>query len=342
MDQPILSIIIPAHNVARYLPRCVESILKQDALSCEVILVDDGSTDETGEICDRYAALDNRVRVLHRHNLDLAATRNDGMDAAEGEYLTFVDGDDMASPELLEKLASVLDRNHPDLIRYGFRTIAEDGAEKDWILPYDEGIYSGERLHDLRLDGIYPANVLDYSVPRVLSVSAHLMRRALLVEHGFRFVSPREVLNEDYLFLLQVLYAAQEIYCLPRILYFYLARSGSLSRSPQPAMMERKKKLIDAYRRVLPKGDPEADIRLRNFYIDAVYDCFVNACTQSASRTDAMERIRPLLQDPELHRCIRENKSRIVSAKTKAICFLMEHCMGMAMYECYRVLARRK
>lgn len=342
MEKPMVSIIIPAHNVAPYLPRCVESILKQDALRCEVILVDDGSTDETGALCDRYAALDARVRVLHRHNLDLAATRNDGMDAAQGEYLTFVDGDDMAAPDLLEKLAAVLARSHPDLIRYGFRTIAGDGTSKDWILPYGEGLYSGAQLRVQRLDGIYPAHVLDYSVSRVLSASAHLMRRALLVEHGFRFVSPREVLNEDYLFLLQVLYASQEIYCLPQVLYLYIARAGSLSRSPQPAMMDRKKKLIGAYRAVIPMEDPEAAIRLRSFYIDAVYDCFVNACTQSASRADAMERIRPLLEDSALHHCIRENRSRIVSAKTKVICFLMEHRMASTMYECYRIMTRKK
>ena len=208
----------------------------------------------------------------------------------------------MVAPDMVEKLAAVLNRSRPDLIRYGFRMIAADGAGQDWILPYAEGLYRGESLRALRLDGIYPANTLDYSVPRVLSAWAHLFRRAFLTEHHFRFVSPKEVLNEDYLFLVQVMLAAEEIYCLPEALYLYLTRDGSLSRSPQPAMMERKKKLIAAYRCALPAGDPEVDVRLRNFYIDAVYDCFVNACTQSASRADAMERIRPLLRDPELHR----------------------------------------
>ena len=89
-----LSVIVPVYNVAAYLPRCVDSLLEQNGVELEILLVDDGSTDASGSICDGYAARDSRVKVIHKENGGLSSARNAGLDAAEGEYLTFVDSDD--------------------------------------------------------------------------------------------------------------------------------------------------------------------------------------------------------------------------------------------------------
>ena len=94
----LISVIVPVYNVAAYLPQCLDSILQQDHEALEVILIDDGSTDCSGEICDGYAAADSRIRVIHQKNSGAAAAKNAGLRAATGEYLVFADSDDFVEP----------------------------------------------------------------------------------------------------------------------------------------------------------------------------------------------------------------------------------------------------
>lgn len=109
-SNPTLSVIVPVYNVERYLPTCIESILGQTFRDLELILVDDGSPDGSGEICDRYAAQDSRVRVIHKPNGGVGSARNAGLDVARGKYLTFVDGDDeLGTPQTYEDNIKILE-----------------------------------------------------------------------------------------------------------------------------------------------------------------------------------------------------------------------------------------
>ena len=109
---PELSIIVPVYKVEPYLPKCIDSILAQTFSDFELILIDDGSPDRCGEICDEYAARDDRVVVIHRENRGVSAARNAGLDAARGEYIGFVDSDDWIEPEMYQTLViAAMDRN---------------------------------------------------------------------------------------------------------------------------------------------------------------------------------------------------------------------------------------
>lgn len=340
MDTPLLSVIIPAHNVAPWLKRCVDSLLSQPGPSLEIIVVDDASSDGTSALCDTLEQQDPRVKALHCQFRDVSLTRNAGLEIARGDYVGFADGDDAVAPDLLNQIADIADRDRPDIIRYGYCMLYPDGHRKDLILPYPEGLVQGQALRAQQLDGICYEHVLDYSRPQVLSACSHFFRRDFLGD--LRFVSQKEVLSEDYLFVLTALFRAETVYHLPQALYHYITRPGSLSRTPKPRMMERKKALMAHYLRFLPQHDEEVSCRLRNFYIDSVYDCFVNAALQAASPREALKCIRLLLQDEQLHRCIRENRDRIRSRKTRCICFLMTRRMALSMYLLYRLLTGRK
>ena len=98
MEKIILSVIIPVYNVEKYLRKCVDSVLAQDIADMEVILIDDGSPDNSGAICDEYAEKDTRVKVIHKENGGAATARNVGLDIARGKYITFVDSDDYLLP----------------------------------------------------------------------------------------------------------------------------------------------------------------------------------------------------------------------------------------------------
>ena len=110
MAKPNISIIVPVYNIEEYLPRCIESILNQTYNNLELILVDDGSKDKSGEICDAYAKKDNRVVVLHKENGGSSSARNAGIAIAKGEYLGFVDSDDYIEPDMYEKMVAVIEK----------------------------------------------------------------------------------------------------------------------------------------------------------------------------------------------------------------------------------------
>lgn len=106
---PRISVIVPVYNTEDYLEACLESILRQSFSDFEVIVVDDGSTDSCPGICDEYAARDCRIRVIHKINAGVSAARNDALDAACGEFVTFIDSDDRINPETFEKALEAAD-----------------------------------------------------------------------------------------------------------------------------------------------------------------------------------------------------------------------------------------
>ncbi len=112
---PEISIIVPVYKVENYLEKCINSILEQTFTDFELILVDDGSPDGSGQICDIYATIDRRVRVIHQENGGLSAARNAGLESATGRYIGFIDSDDYIHPKMYEKLYEALQKNKADL-----------------------------------------------------------------------------------------------------------------------------------------------------------------------------------------------------------------------------------
>ena len=108
MEKPLISIIIPVYKVEKYLEKCIKSVLSQTYKNLQIILVDDGSPDNCGNICDDYARVDNRIEVIHKANGGLSDARNVGLKAARGEYIGFVDSDDYVSNEMFENLYNCL------------------------------------------------------------------------------------------------------------------------------------------------------------------------------------------------------------------------------------------
>ena len=115
VDSKLISVIVPVYNVEEYIDECIISILPQTYKNIEFILVDDGSTDRSGILCDGYKAKDKRVYVIHQENMGLAAARNTGIQQAKGEYLAFVDSDDFISPLMYDTLYNEITKEHADI-----------------------------------------------------------------------------------------------------------------------------------------------------------------------------------------------------------------------------------
>ncbi|MBQ0071041.1 MAG: glycosyltransferase family 2 protein, partial [Spirochaetales bacterium] len=143
MSEPLISVIVPVYKVEAYLPLCVESILNQTYGNLEIILVDDGSPDQCGRMCDEYGKKDSRILVLHQENKGLSDARNAGLEKARGEYISFVDSDDWVSPYYIEHLYQSMTSGHVDLV-------------KAWFLPFQDGEDVEEKaIEDLQDYRIY-------------------------------------------------------------------------------------------------------------------------------------------------------------------------------------------
>lgn len=132
-NQPLLSVIIPVYKVEKYLRRCLDSIVNQTYKNLEIILVDDGSPDNSGKICDEYAQKDKRIKVIHQKNKGLSGARNTGTEIARGEYVAYVDSDDWLDINMYEELILKLQQYQLDMVRCA--AYASDGDVNELIAP---------------------------------------------------------------------------------------------------------------------------------------------------------------------------------------------------------------
>ena len=122
-DKELISVIVPVYNVKPYLKKCFDSIVRQNYRNLEIILVDDGSTDGSGDLCEELARQDSRVRAIHKKNGGLGSARNAGMDAAKGEILSFVDSDDWIEPGMYDTMTGILCRENAQIIACGIKKV---------------------------------------------------------------------------------------------------------------------------------------------------------------------------------------------------------------------------
>ena len=170
---PTVSVIVPVYNVREYLSRCVDSILAQTFADIEVLLIDDGSTDGSGAICDEYAQKDSRVRVFHQENGGVCAARNCGLDEAKGEYYLLCDSDDAIHPKLIEMAIFQAKTNGLDCLIYGYKIVSEEitlaeiqqenrGEEYVELMTRKQVLYEilrGERFRMLACNKLYKADL---------------------------------------------------------------------------------------------------------------------------------------------------------------------------------------
>ena len=205
----MISVIVPVFKTEKYLVQCIESVLSQTYRDLELILVDDGSPDRCGEICDRYAAQDDRVKVVHQANGGYSAARNAGLDLASGEYLTFVDSDDYLHEEALDVLYRSLVENNADFSMCCYEMVSETGEALSPPPSYDfrGGVFQGREV--LRKWKYFP---VIYIVPW-----NKLFKRELFSDMRF----PLNKCHEDNFVLYKIFYKSSIIVGVPRGLYYY-------------------------------------------------------------------------------------------------------------------------
>ncbi len=217
-DEDTISVIVPVYNVSPYLRRCLDSITDQTYSNLEIVLVDDGSTDDSGSICEEYASKDERIRVIHQDNMGLSGARNTGIESASGKYLFFCDSADYLKNDALEKMLHRLKRDHADVVASGFTWVYDDPSKE---YPYGKsftddkpGSWSG---HESVIQMMRSNNIC--------TVAWNKLYKKNLFE-DIRF--PLGVKNEDEATTYKLLYKAGMVSYIPEVLYNYYQRDESI------------------------------------------------------------------------------------------------------------------
>lgn len=216
-NESLISVIIPIYNVAKYLPKCLDSVLAQTYKNLEIILVDDGSLDDCGKICDEYAANDSRIKVIHKKNGGVSSARNAGLDMVTGDLIAFVDPDDYIAPNMYETMLACMERTKSDIVMCGIKNVYPNEKIKISKIPQkEEFIYENPAQ--------FFKDFVRIGVCQVGVACNKLLKREIIT--GNRF-DENLVRAEDLNFLLDAIVKKPRITFCPQVLYFYLQRTDS-------------------------------------------------------------------------------------------------------------------
>ena len=312
-----ISVIVPVYNVGKYLNRCMESIIHQTRRPLEIILVDDSSTDFSGEQCELWAKKDTRIKVIHKKNAGLGMARNTGLEICTGDYIAFVDSDDFIEPDMFEKMLTAIGNNDADTCYCSHQTFDNDKNTVSEKFPAPEGEFSGTELL-LDILGSEPERPKDYM--RLMSACCALFSGEIIRDHNLRFESEREYICEDLLFDVQYLSKSKKAAAIKDCLYNYCVNTQSVTHKYFSDRLAREKKL---YRRICEEmefllPDVEYKTRYNRLFLGRVRNCILQETNDSGKTCgDIIKGIGEIASDPMVRAVISEYPIRRTPVKQR-------------------------
>lgn len=334
MEQVLVSVVVPVYRTQAYLDRCIESIVGQTHGNLQILLIDDGSSDDCPRICDAWAARDGRIQVIHQQNRGLGMARNAGIDAARGKYICFFDSDDYVAPEAVAVSCELAQTRRAELVLFGHCCVDERGnifAKKIPQLP--QTVYEGAQVQKRLLPAaLGPDPRTGEDACLTLSAWSCLISMELIRRVNWKFVSEREVLSEDVYALVDLLAHVRRVAILPKSLYFYCENENSLSRSFLPDRYARNKQFYKSLLALCAKHgfDETVCARCAEPYLRNTICAMKQVAAQ---KRDGLEAI---VWDPVLQQVLRERRGCRENLKKRLLWFAVRRrwtwlCHGLLM-----------
>ena len=319
-----ISIIVPVYNVEKYLKRCVDSILNQTFTDFELILVDDGSTDNSGKICDEYSEKDCRIKVIHKKNGGVSRERNVGLENAIGEYVMFCDADDFVDEEWAKTLLYYAKNNPLSLINCEYYKYSENSNVSNKIIMYDV-----ETATHINKNQYYFYYKKGYSH----SVFNRIFRKEIIKSHEIRFNEIVKV-GEDVLFVLEYLKYCVDFLYIPKGLYYWVDNFESTSRKYEAHYYDIIKCLYYPRKNAVSNNDKQKFI---DEYFYRFFSCFeivldkrnkesnsekikfCNYILKDNEFIDAMNNASPSVCSPKLKKVLKMGSYRILNIFLKLV-----------------------
>lgn len=314
---PTFSVIIPVYNVEQHISRCLDSIISQTCADWEVILINDGSTDSSGTICDTYSQQDERIKVRHQQNKGVSSARNAGLEIASGEYISFIDPDDWIEQDMYQTLGEHIKNKDIDILRFNAYRKNEILNE----LPFKGG-YSGKRFDDEIMLPLIGAE--EFGGMFILGVLwLHIYKRSIIENNHIRF---NENLRrcEDRLFTLTCALHSNHIMFIENILYHYEVYEDSLSNKYDPLRWQQELTYLDELRKEYAKSKSDAFIREADKRIESEYvlrsvtslnnEFFSN---NNNSFNQKYKNAKAIINNPNVKRAVQKTKKKSMGIKGK-------------------------
>ncbi|WP_279167083.1 glycosyltransferase family 2 protein [Thomasclavelia cocleata] len=320
-----ISVVIPVYNVEKYLCRCINSVLGQTYRNIEVILVDDGSTDNSPTICDEYQKNDKRIKVIHKKNSGAASSRNIGLSNAKGNYITFVDSDDYIELDMYEKMMRINEKYDCDIV---LCDCYKENKNKREIFTHNirEGYYNKEMLYKEYFPTLLMTNSVNY--PPTISNWVCLFNKILLDSHqifykdGLRF-------SEDLLFGSQAIYYASSFYYMKNHCYYhYMYNPTSVTNIFYKNKWEIMKQLhIEIEKFFLSLKDYNFQRQVDLVLLFIVYHCIDNIKTSDLNKEMKKSEIKNILENSDVCNMFSRIKinSLDISWKLKVVTFIYKY-----------------
>lgn len=256
----LISVVVPCYQVKDYVEHCVGSILNQKFTDYEIILVDDGSTDGTSEICDNLSKNNECIRVVHKENGGLSDARNVGIENAEGQYICFIDSDDYIHPEYLSCLYETMCKTESDVVVCAYETTTELNCPFDELENKEITTMSGD---DAVRELILSDKIMNYAWNK-------LYKKELFDEVRYPLGKKWEDIGATY----KIFLISQKVTYVPQVLYYYVQRQGSITSSENINNVLDQYDLLNTRLEDLKSGFPELVDRLQSQLCDCCYNCW--------------------------------------------------------------------
>lgn len=309
-----ISIVVPVYNVKPFLQRCMDSVMRQTFRDIQIILVNDGSTDDSGELCEFYAGQDDRIRVIHQENRGLGAARNTGIDHAEGEYIGFVDSDDFIGSDMCRRMYEAAVRTDADIVLAGMKQVggnlfSRKGEVKQICCFEQEEVFLGEAGRKKLLLGTVGALPPEPEDSRYnFSVCKNIYRKEIIRKYGLRFSEKREILSEDVWFQLDFLSHVRRAAGIPGAYYCYCRNEDSITKSRIRDPYSQYKRMVEGLREKMARHMEESEYQI---YTDRMFQArarmaIIQEIQGSTEKHRALiKKVRAICSDDELQKVLR-------------------------------------
>lgn len=322
MQQCLISVIIPVYNTEQYLKKCMDSILEQTYQNLEIILVDDGSTDQSPAICDFYSTKDARIKVIHKKNGGLISAWQAGVRATTGKYLTFVDSDDWIDAQMIHVLASQLEDGAKEQI-----ICCNYVIEKEWLnktIPVQNqigaGIFEGKRLEKLKevLLGYEQRNVSFSRCMKLFSKS--------LIKNNLYLCDERIIMGEDLNIVFPAMLDAQRIVCLQDcFFYHYRFVSSSMVHRYNSGLEANIHLLYTKICAALKEKRPNDDTMKKQAQKEYLYLLFLVIKNEVRGNRKYRHTVKAICKEPEIQKLLQQIQIYPKDIKNRLIYFVMQH-----------------
>lgn len=337
---PKLSVIIPVYNVEGYLERCIESIRNQTLKEIELILVDDGSKDKSGFLCDKAAEQDSRIKVIHQQNTGQGIARNRALEIAQGEYIAFVDSDDYVEPETYEKVIEQMELNRSQLGCFGYSQDNEKG-ECVYQVKITERVYTGEEIKKKFILHFFGDDPKEDDL-RGVSACMSVYKREIIQKHEIIFQSERKVFSEDTLFNLEYCKHIDSAVAISKSYYHYCLKQDSFTKGYQKERWELTvyfTELLEDYAKYYNVSNVVAN-RIRMILWVSLMDAVKQEVRlkKEVSTAEIKNRIADICNKPKVVELIRKLQTEGLNPKQKIFYYCMKYkfCWGLMLLSALR------